>query len=222
MAAMEGVLKSYDEATTCLNTKEWKMTIASEPPTHQRPIGCRLVFALKRKEKGEVIRHNAQTYAPVAYLNLIRTKIAKCCPKDERSSSVTSAQRFCMVNWKKRPTWIFSKAYKRFWFFRIQKEKVTTVYMDLSVTGVERDIAVAFAKLSRFLKNPGQRHWGAVIKVTKDVPITYDGRMGTEPTTYSDADWTGNRDDRRSVSGVMLMICRVVIDIPEDGCSKFY
>ncbi|POM64498.1 Retrovirus-related pol Polyprotein [Phytophthora palmivora] len=57
------------------------------------------------------------------------------------------------------------------------------------------------------------RHWDAGIKVvryllkTKDVAITYDGRMGTELTAYSDADWAGNRDDRRSVSGVMLMMC---------------
>ncbi|OWY99181.1 LOW QUALITY PROTEIN: polyprotein [Phytophthora megakarya] len=26
-------------------------------------------------------------------------------------------------------------------------------------------------------------------------------------TAYSDADWAGNRDDRCSVSGVMLMMC---------------
>ncbi|POM78168.1 Integrase catalytic core protein [Phytophthora palmivora] len=79
--------------------------------------------------------------------------------------------------------------------------------------GIRPDIAVAVAKLSRYLDNPGQRHWDAGIKVvryllkTKGVAITYDGCVGAELTAYSDADWTGNRDDRRSVSGVMLMIC---------------
>ncbi|POM77419.1 Integrase catalytic core protein [Phytophthora palmivora] len=94
---------------TIVEAKEWKKAIASElgsltanktwtlvpRPTRQRPIGCRWVFALKRNENGEVIRHKArlvakgysqrhgidyeETYAPVAYLNLIRTKLAMCC-----------------------------------------------------------------------------------------------------------------------------------------------
>ncbi|KAE9264835.1 hypothetical protein PR003_g32655, partial [Phytophthora rubi] len=69
------------------------------------------------------------------------------------------------------------------------------------------------AKLSRFLENPGEKHWDAGIKVvryllkTKDVDIVYDGLLGTQLEAYSDADWAGNRDDRRSVSGVVLMLC---------------
>ncbi|KAE9350550.1 hypothetical protein PF008_g6386 [Phytophthora fragariae] len=37
--------------------------------------------------------------------------------------------------------------------------------------------------------------------------IVYDGLLGTELESYYDADWTGNRDDRRSVSGMILMLC---------------
>ncbi|GMF32576.1 unnamed protein product [Phytophthora lilii] len=109
MAAMEGVPTSYEEATTSAERDEWKKAIASEleslianktwklvpRPAHQRPIGCRWVFALKHNEKGEVVRHKArlvakgysqrhgidyeETYSPVAYLNSIRAKLAKCC-----------------------------------------------------------------------------------------------------------------------------------------------
>ncbi|OWY94389.1 Retrovirus-related pol Polyprotein [Phytophthora megakarya] len=79
--------------------------------------------------------------------------------------------------------------------------------------GTRPDISVTVAKLSRFLKNPGEAHWNAGIKVvryllkTKKVAITSDGLLGTELTAYSDADWAGNRDDRRSVSGMVLMMC---------------
>ncbi|KAG3166077.1 hypothetical protein PC128_g19801 [Phytophthora cactorum] len=80
MAATEEVPRSYPEATTDADCDEWKKAIASElesltanktwklvpRPAHQRPIGCCWLFALK------------QTYAPVAYLNLIRAKLAKC------------------------------------------------------------------------------------------------------------------------------------------------
>ncbi|GMF47141.1 unnamed protein product [Phytophthora fragariaefolia] len=83
--------------------------------------------------------------------------------------------------------------------------------------GTRPDISVAVAKLSRFLENPGQKHWDAGIKVvrylleTKDVGITYDGLLGAELVAYSDADWAGNRDDRRSASGMILMMCGIPV-----------
>ncbi|KAE9176563.1 hypothetical protein PF004_g26044 [Phytophthora fragariae] len=79
--------------------------------------------------------------------------------------------------------------------------------------GTRPDISVAVAKLSCFLENPGEKHWDAGIKVvryllkTKDVGIVYDGLLGTHLEAYSDADWVDNRDDRRSVSGMLLMLC---------------
>ncbi|GMG17193.1 unnamed protein product [Phytophthora fragariaefolia] len=79
--------------------------------------------------------------------------------------------------------------------------------------GTRPDISVAVAKLSRFLGNPGEKHWNSGIKVvkyflkTKNIGILYDGASSSELVAYSDADWTGNRDDRRSVSGMMVMMC---------------
>ncbi|OWZ23333.1 polyprotein [Phytophthora megakarya] len=109
MAATEKVPRTYEEATTCDDQGEGKKAITSKlqtlidnktwklvpKPTHQRPIGCRWVFALKRDETGKVIRHKArlvakdysqrhgidyeETYSPVVYLNSIRANLAKCC-----------------------------------------------------------------------------------------------------------------------------------------------
>ncbi|KAE9181472.1 hypothetical protein PF005_g22874 [Phytophthora fragariae] len=73
--------------------------------------------------------------------------------------------------------------------------------------------SVTVATLSRFLENPGEKHWDAGIKVvrylleTKDVDIVYDDLLGTQLEAYPDADWAGNRDNRRSVSGMLLMLC---------------
>ncbi|KAE8909416.1 Retrovirus-related Pol polyprotein from transposon TNT 1-94 [Phytophthora fragariae] len=75
------------------------------------------------------------------------------------------------------------------------------------------DIAFMATQLSRFLENPGQQHWNAAVRVlrylksTRQHGIIYQG--GTHSVTlkaYSDADWGTNLDDRRSVSGVMVMI----------------
>ncbi|KAG2760929.1 hypothetical protein PC129_g20957 [Phytophthora cactorum] len=94
--------------------------------------------------------------------------------------------------------------------------------------GTRPDISIAVTQLSRFLENPGQKPWDACIRVvrhllrTNDVGITYDGRQGTELVVYLDADWAGNRDDRCSVSGLMLMMCGVAFDFPEDRRIEFY
>ncbi|GMF63929.1 unnamed protein product [Phytophthora fragariaefolia] len=79
------------ELESLIANKTWKPV---PKPAHQRPIGCRWVFALKRDEKGQVIRRRArsvakrysqrhgidyeETYSPVAYLNSVRVMLAKC------------------------------------------------------------------------------------------------------------------------------------------------
>ncbi|OWZ13835.1 polyprotein [Phytophthora megakarya] len=75
------------------------------------------------------------------------------------------------------------------------------------------DVAYIVTQLSRFLENPGQQHWKAAIRVlrylkgTRDLGIVYNGNKGkVELTAYTDADWGSNLDDRRSVSGTMVMI----------------
>ncbi|KAE9109971.1 hypothetical protein PF010_g11340 [Phytophthora fragariae] len=90
------------------STRQWKKAIASElesliankswklvpKPTHQRPIGCRWVLALKRDDKGQVVRYKArlvakvysqhhgidfeETHSPVAFMNSVRAMLARC------------------------------------------------------------------------------------------------------------------------------------------------
>ncbi|GMF40881.1 unnamed protein product [Phytophthora lilii] len=76
--------------------------------------------------------------------------------------------------------------------------------------GTRPDISVA---VSHFLGNPGEKHWDVGIRVvrylrkTKNLGIMYKGSLGTDLVAYSDTDWAGNRDERRSVSGIVLMMC---------------
>ncbi|OWY99374.1 polyprotein [Phytophthora megakarya] len=64
-----------------------------------------------------------------------------------------------------------------------------------------------------FLDNPGLGHWRAAIRVlrylktTREFSIVYDsGSGGIKAEAYADADWGSNIDDRRSVSGVLVMV----------------
>ncbi|POM80562.1 Integrase catalytic core protein [Phytophthora palmivora] len=75
------------------------------------------------------------------------------------------------------------------------------------------DVAYVVTQLSRFLENPGQQHWKAAIRVlrylktTREHGIVYQGGPGgVTVEAFSDADWGTNIDDRRSVSGVMVLM----------------
>ena len=80
-------------------------------------------------------------------------------------------------------------------------------------TGTRPDIAFAVCQLSRHLEQPSEEHWKAAIRVLKYLKITatkgirYQGNQGKiQLSAYSDADWASNKDDRRSTSGIMIMI----------------
>nr|CAI72292.1 putative polyprotein [Phytophthora infestans] len=80
------------------------------------------------------------------------------------------------------------------------------------------DIAYVVTQLARFLEDPGTQHWKAAIRVlqylksTRHHGIVYKsgtsgfGTQAVKAEAFTDADWGSNIDDRRSVSGVMVMI----------------
>ena len=59
----------------------------------------------------------------------------------------------------------------------------------------------------RFYSKPNQSHWTAakrVLRYLKGMGILYKGDSGMQG--YSDADWAGDTDDRKSTSGYMFLI----------------
>ena len=92
------------------------------------------------------------------------------------------------------------------------------IYLSLST---RPDIAHAVNKLSRFLSNPGQNHMNATKHVLRylrghsDMGLTYHGKLGSseiEMSIYCDADWTNDKDERKSTSGYMIFLndCPIV------------
>ncbi|POM70894.1 Integrase catalytic core protein [Phytophthora palmivora] len=74
-------------------------------------------------------------------------------------------------------------------------------------------IAYVVTQLSRFLENPGLQNWRAAIRVlrclktTREHGILYNGgKNGLKVEAFTDAGWGSNIDDRRSVSGIMVML----------------
>jgi hypothetical protein len=79
------------------------------------------------------------------------------------------------------------------------------------------DIVFAVNQASRFLENPGRAHWAAVktimtyLKGTRANGLTFKANNPRSPRHltaegFSDADWAGNPDDRRSCSGYLFTL----------------
>jgi transposase InsO family protein len=83
------------------------------------------------------------------------------------------------------------------------------------------DIQFAVGVLSRYLQNPGHAHMTACKRVFRYLKGTADLGLilgGTESidsvvqlTAYSDSDWGGSHDDRRSTTGYVIMVSGSVV-----------
>ena len=74
------------------------------------------------------------------------------------------------------------------------------------------DIANAFRACARHSHNPSPRHWKALLQVaayvnaTKDMGLRFVRGSGLRLSVYADADYAAVSNDRRSVSGVAVML----------------
>jgi hypothetical protein len=86
-----------------------------------------------------------------------------------------------------------------------------------AATGTRPDIAHAVNECSKFSSNPGPKHWIAVKRImrylvgTVDKGLCYSKRDNQNNETavldaYADADWAGDKDDRKSTSGYVIKL----------------
>ena len=74
------------------------------------------------------------------------------------------------------------------------------------------DIAYAVGTLAKFSSKPNQTHWVAAkrvlryLKGTSNLGIIFKGDEPERCKAYSDADWAGDKDDRKSTSGYLFQI----------------
>jgi transposase InsO family protein len=76
------------------------------------------------------------------------------------------------------------------------------------------DVSYAVHLLAQFAANPGPAHWTAALRVVRYLEATsalklhLGGKVDGSPLVmvYSDADWAGDHDDRKSMTGVIVMM----------------
>lgn len=81
-----------------------------------------------------------------------------------------------------------------------------------SMVETRPDIAFATSVAARFTKNPGHQHTEAVktilryLKGSRERGITFGGQDKLLVEEYSDSDWAGDKDSRKSTSGFIFML----------------
>uniref|UniRef100_A0A803P6J4 Reverse transcriptase Ty1/copia-type domain-containing protein n=1 Tax=Cannabis sativa TaxID=3483 RepID=A0A803P6J4_CANSA len=84
------------------------------------------------------------------------------------------------------------------------------------------DIAFAVNKLSQYLQHPTTDHWGACKRIlrylagTSTTGLTFTAASSLQLQGYSDADWAGCSDDKKSTSGYCMFMGNNLIS----WCSK--
>jgi len=79
-------------------------------------------------------------------------------------------------------------------------------------TRTRPDIAYAVSNVARFCAEPTREHWTAVKRIlrylngTRDLGLLYNKDSSKECIGYSDADWAGDLDDRKSTSGYIFQM----------------
>lgn len=74
------------------------------------------------------------------------------------------------------------------------------------------DIAFAVGKIAQHSNNPKEIHWKALKRIfrylrgTKDLGITYGNTSKFEVLGYSDSDWAGCSESRKSTEGYVFLI----------------
>ena len=80
------------------------------------------------------------------------------------------------------------------------------------MVGTRPDLAYCIGTLAKYVESPNQTHWGAVKRViryvihTKEYGLVYSGATLQAPEVYVDADWAGDHETRKSMSGFVAMM----------------
>ena len=90
-----------------------------------------------------------------------------------------------------------------------------------AMLGTRPDLAYAVSTLSKFNSEPAEEHHATAkrtlpyLKETKDYGLLYKGEMNKhnfpEPLCYTDSDWAGDTESRKSTGGYVFILCNAAL-----------
>ncbi|UYV79065.1 hypothetical protein LAZ67_17000981, partial [Cordylochernes scorpioides] len=190
-----------EEKQALIKNKTWELM---DLPDNAKAIGCKWIFRIKRKGNGEIDRYRArlvakgfsqrrgidykETFAPVVRYD------------SESWTPVDPNMKLTRENINDTHD-----------MHNVPYAEAIGCLMFLAVCS-RPDIAFAVNKLSRFMAAPVLTHWNALkrifkyLKGTLDSGILYKRKDVIKLIGYSDADFAGDIDTRRSTSGYIFLL----------------
>ncbi|KAH9741472.1 Integrase catalytic domain-containing protein [Citrus sinensis] len=204
-----------EEYKSMQDNKVWELISL---PSGAKPIGCKWIFKTKRDSKGNVKRYKArlvakgftqkegidykETFSPVSTKNSFRTIMSLVAHFDLELHQMDVKTAF------------LNGVIEETIYMEMEKIPYSSAIGSLMYAQVctRPDIAFIVGMLGRYLSNPGIDHWKAAKRVmrylqrTKEYMLTYRRSDQLEIIGYSDSDFAGCQDSRRSTSGYIYML----------------
>ncbi|UYV60538.1 K02A2.6-like [Cordylochernes scorpioides] len=186
---------NYEDAIVGQNSKKWNLAMDDEfnslmknqtwtyvtLPADRKAIACKTILSLCALLDMEMIQLDVKSVPSDPYSKLTK----EMCPKDNQEIEEMN---------------------------KIPYRQTIGSLMYL-MTGTRPDIAYAVSRVSQFMNNPGPSHWTAVkkifgyLKATKNIGICFGGSSCTTSLIgFSDADFAGDLDTRKSTTGYVFML----------------
>ncbi|KAL0286312.1 UNVERIFIED_CONTAM: Retrovirus-related Pol polyprotein from transposon TNT 1-94 [Sesamum angustifolium] len=188
-----------EEIASMDKNQVWELTKLSEGV---KPVGCKWVYKTKRNPSGKIERYKARL-------------VAKGYTQKE---GIDYRETFSPVS--KKDSFRIIMALVAHFDLELHQMDVKTAFLngDLEEEVCTRpDIAFAVGMLGRYQSNPGIEHWKAAKKVmrylqgTKDLQLIYKHTENLEVVGYSDSDFAGCLDTRKSTSGYIFLLANGAI-----------
>ncbi|RVW61719.1 Retrovirus-related Pol polyprotein from transposon TNT 1-94 [Vitis vinifera] len=191
-----------EEYKSMQDNKVWELVPL---PVGMKPIGCKWIFKTKRDSNGNVERYKTRL-------------VAKGFTQKE---GIDFKETFSPVSTK--DSFRIIMALVAHYDLELHQMDVKTAFLNgdidetIYMVCTRPDIAYIVGMLSRYLSNPGMDHWRAAKRVmrylqrTKEYMLTYRRLDQLEIIGYSDSDFAGCQDSRRSTSGYIYLLAGGVI-----------
>ncbi|RVW49821.1 Retrovirus-related Pol polyprotein from transposon TNT 1-94 [Vitis vinifera] len=220
-----------DEMKSMKDNGVWDLV---ELPKGVKPIGCKWIFKTKRDSKGNIVRYKARLVAKAHYdleLHQMDVKTAFLNGNIDETIYMVQPENFESKDSKQ----LIHRDRSRGILGLSQKAYIDKVLSRFGMSNcapgdtpvakgdkfslhqcpkneLEKKDMERFPYARQYLSNPGMDHWKKAKRVmrylqrTKDYMLTYRRSSHLEIVGYSDSDFAGCLDSRRSTSGYIFML----------------
>ncbi|UYV68055.1 hypothetical protein LAZ67_5002921 [Cordylochernes scorpioides] len=209
-----------DEFNSLMKNQTWTYVTL---PSDRKAIACKWARLVAKGYSQKPGLDYGETFSPVVKFDSIRTILSLCALLDMEMIQLDVKSAFLNGDLEEELYMEQPQGYENPDFPNHDDQEIeemnkipyrqTIGSLMYLMTGTRPDIAYAVSRVSQFMNNPGPSHWTAVMKIfgylkaTKNISICFGGSSCTTTLIgFSDADFAGDLDTRKSNTGYVFML----------------